>query len=82
MAKIDKTKSSSILDAKFSAAKQGLARLDASDRRKAKAGLVYSPDKIMISKTKSGKTTATKYGQKFSKPVSGSAVAKARRKGK
>ena len=82
MAKIDKTNTKSILNARVGAAKQGVARLEASDRRKSKAGLVNTPSNIMIKKDKSGKTTATKYGKKFSGPISGSAIAKAKKKDK
>lgn len=79
MAKIEKTRTS-IRDARMSAGKQADARVKASDKRKAAAGIKSDPSKIMIKKDVSGKTTATKYGQSFEGPISGSAVARARRR--
>lgn len=78
MAKIENTKKS-VLDARRQAGSQSANRSKASEKKKAKAGLVL-PETVKIKKDASGKVTATKHGKDFEGPISGSAVMRANRR--
>jgi len=84
MAIIRKGDKAAELQLKIRAIKQSTRRMDASDSRKTKAGLAFTnksktaitsdPSKIMVSKDKSGKVSATYRGEPFEGPVSGGAI--------